>query len=82
MDTNQAGATMASRYTVAKNAAIIGASVISGGALARGGSMVTGSRAYKVYGAVKETDFNFRSTQENIWCYDCQCLYLKHIVKV
>ena len=53
MDTNQAGATMASRYTVAKNAAIIGASVFPAGALARGGGMVTGSRAYKVYGAVK-----------------------------
>jgi len=53
MDSNQAGATMASRYTVAKNAAIIGASVFPVGALARGGSMVTGSKAYKVYGAVK-----------------------------
>lgn len=53
MDTNQAGATMASRYTVAKNAAIVGASVFPAGVLARGGSMVTGSRAYKVYGAVK-----------------------------
>jgi len=53
MDTNQAGATMASRYTTAKNAAIIGASVFPVGALARGGSMVTGSKAYKVYGAVK-----------------------------
>lgn len=53
MDTNQAGATMASRYIVAKNAAIIGASVFPAGALARGGSTVTGSRAYKVYGAVK-----------------------------
>ena len=53
MDTNQAGATMASRYTVAKNAAIIGASVFPAGALARGGKAVTGSTAYKVYGAVK-----------------------------
>lgn len=53
MDSNQAGATMASRYTTAKYAAIIGASVIPAGALARGGGMVTGSRAYKVYGAVK-----------------------------
>ena len=53
MDTNQAGATMASRYITAKNAAIIGASVFPVGALARGGSMVTGSRAYKVYGAIK-----------------------------
>lgn len=53
MDTNQAGATMASRKTVAKNAAIIGASVFPAGALVRGGSMVTGSKAYKVYGAVK-----------------------------
>lgn len=53
MDTNQAGVTMASRYTVAKNAAIIGASVFPAGALARGGGMVTGSRAYKVYGAIK-----------------------------
>jgi len=53
MDTNQAGATMASRYTVAKNAAIIGASVFPAGALARGGGMVTGSKAYKVYGAIK-----------------------------
>jgi hypothetical protein len=53
MDTNQAGATMASRYTTAKHAAIIGASVFPAGALVRGGSMVTGSKAYKVYGAVK-----------------------------
>lgn len=53
MDTNQAGATMASRYTTAKNAAIVGASVFPAGALVRGGSMVTGSKAYKVYGAVK-----------------------------
>ena len=53
MDSNQAGATMASRYITAKNAAIVGASVFPVGALARGGSMVTGSRAYKVYGAVK-----------------------------
>jgi len=53
MDTNQAGATMASRYITAKNAAIVGASVFPAGALARGGGMVTGSRAYKVYGAVK-----------------------------
>jgi len=53
MDTNQAGATMASRYTTAKNAAIIGASVFPVGALARSGSMVTGSKAYKIYGAVK-----------------------------
>jgi len=53
MDTNQAGATMASRKITAKNAAIIGASVFPVGALARGGSMVTGSRAYKVYGAIK-----------------------------
>ncbi|AXF52674.1 MAG: hypothetical protein [Circular genetic element sp.] len=53
MDTNQAGATMASRYKTAKNAAIIGASVFPAGALARGGSMITGSKAYKVYGAVK-----------------------------
>ena len=53
MDTNQAGATMASRYTVAKNAAIIGASVFPAGALFRGGSAVTGSRAYRVYGAIK-----------------------------
>jgi hypothetical protein len=53
MDTNQAGATMASRYIVAKNAAIVGASVFPAGALARGGGAVTGSRAYKVYGAIK-----------------------------
>lgn len=53
MDTNQAGATMSSRKIVAKNAAIIGASVFPAGALVRGGSMVTGSKAYKVYGAVK-----------------------------
>ena len=53
MDTNQAGATMASRYITAKNAAIVGASVFPVGALARGGGMVTGSRAYKVYGAIK-----------------------------
>lgn len=53
MDTNQAGATMASRYTTAKHAAIIGASVFPATAVVRGGSMVTGSKAYKVYGAVK-----------------------------
>jgi hypothetical protein len=53
MDTNQAGATMASRYTTAKYGAIIGTSVFPVGALARGGTAVTGSKAYKVYGAVK-----------------------------
>jgi hypothetical protein len=53
MDSNQAGATMASRYITAKNAAIVGASVIPAGALTRGGSAVTGSTAYKVYGYVK-----------------------------
>jgi hypothetical protein len=53
MDSNQAGSTMASRYTVAKNAAIIGASVFPVGKLVQGGKMVTGSTAYKVYGAVK-----------------------------
>jgi len=53
MDSNQAGATMASRYTTAKYGAIIGASVFPVGALARGGTAVTGSKAYKVYGAVK-----------------------------
>lgn len=53
MDSNQAGATMASRYLTAKYAAIIGASVFPVGALARGGTAVTGSKAYKVYGAVK-----------------------------
>jgi hypothetical protein len=53
MDSNQAGATMASRFIVAKNAAIIGASVVPVGAIARTGSMVTGSKAYKIYGAIK-----------------------------
>ena len=53
MDTNQAGATMASRKATAKNAAIIGASVFPVGALTRGGSMVTGSKAYKAYGWFK-----------------------------
>jgi hypothetical protein len=53
LDTNQAGATMASRYITAKNAAIVGASVFPATAVARGGSMVTGSKAYKVYGAIK-----------------------------
>jgi len=36
-----------------KYGAIIGASVFPVGALARGGTAVTGSKAYKVYGAVK-----------------------------
>ena len=53
MDSNQAGATMASRFIVAKNAAILGASVFPVGKLVQGGKMVTGSTAYKVYGAVK-----------------------------
>jgi len=53
LDTNLAGATLASRQTTARNASIIGASVFPVGALARGGSMVTGSRAYKAYGALK-----------------------------
>ena len=53
MDSNQAGATMASRYITAKYATIIGASVIPGSALVRGGSAVTGSQAFKFYGAVK-----------------------------
>ncbi len=53
MDTNQAGATMSSRYEVAKHGLIIGSAVVPVGAIARGGSTVTGSRAYKVYGAVK-----------------------------
>jgi hypothetical protein len=53
MDTNQAGATMASRYSTAKHAAIIGASVFPVGILAKGGSAVTGSKAYKIYGAIK-----------------------------
>ena len=53
MDTNQPGVTMSSRYMVAKNAAIIGASVFPVGAIARTGSAVTGSKAYKVYGAIK-----------------------------
>jgi len=53
LDTNLAGATMSSRKTTAKNAVIIGASVFPAGVLARGGKAVTGSTAYKVYGAVK-----------------------------
>jgi len=53
MDSNQAGATMASRYTTAKYAAIIGASVFPVGALAKGGSAVKGSQALKYYGAYK-----------------------------
>ncbi len=53
MDTNQAGNTMASRYMTAKYGTIIGASVFPVGALARGGTAVTGSKAYKVYGALK-----------------------------
>lgn len=53
MDSNQAGATMASRFIVAKNAAIIGASVVPVGAMVRTGTAVTGSRAYKIYGAIK-----------------------------
>ncbi len=53
MDSNQAGATMASRYTTAKNAAIVGAGVVPVGALARGGTAVTGSKAYKAYGVFK-----------------------------
>ena len=44
---------MASRYMTGKYGAIIGASVFPVGALARGGTAVTGSKAYKVYGAVK-----------------------------
>jgi len=53
MDTNQAGATMASRKTTAKYAAIIGASVFPAGKLVHGGRAVTGSKAYKVYGYAK-----------------------------
>ena len=53
MDSNQAGATMASRSMTAKNAAILGAGVFPVGALARGGSAVTGSKAYKAYGVFK-----------------------------
>ena len=53
MDSNQAGATMASRYIVAKNAAIIGITAAPVGRMISGGKAVTGSRAYKVYGAIK-----------------------------
>ena len=53
MDTNQAGATMASRKTTAKYAAIIGASVFPAGKLVQSGRVVTGSSAYKVYGYAK-----------------------------
>lgn len=53
MDTNQAGATMASRYSVAKNAAIIGVGVVPVGRIISGGRAVTGSTAYKYYGAFK-----------------------------
>ena len=53
MDTNQAGATMASRYQVAKGAAIVGSMVVPASGVYRGGRAVTGSTAYKVYGAVK-----------------------------
>ena len=53
MDSNQAGATMASRYMVAKNAAIIGVGVAPVGKIISGGRAVTGSKAYKVYGAIK-----------------------------
>lgn len=53
MDTNQAGATMASRYQVAKGAAIVGSMIVPGSAVYKGGRAVTGSTAYKVYGAVK-----------------------------
>jgi len=53
MDSNQAGNTMDSRYMTGKYGAIIGASVFPIGALARGGTAVTGSKAYKLYGAVK-----------------------------
>ena len=53
MDSNQAGATMASRYMTAKNAAIVGAGVFPVGALARGGSAITGSKAYKAFGVFK-----------------------------
>ena len=53
MDTNQAGSTMASRYTVAKNAAIIGITAAPVGKMISGGKAVTGSRAYKLYGSIK-----------------------------
>ncbi len=53
MDSNQAGATMASRFMTAKNAAILGAGVFPVGALAKGGSAITGSKAYKAYGVFK-----------------------------
>lgn len=53
MDSNQAGATMASRYTVAKNAAIIGITAAPVGRMISAGGAVTGSRAYKFYGAIK-----------------------------
>lgn len=53
MDSNQAGATMASRSMTAKNAAIFGAGVFPVGVLARGGSAITGSKAYKAFGVFK-----------------------------
>jgi hypothetical protein len=53
MDSNQAGATMASRFIVAKNAAIIGVGVAPVGKIISGGRAVTGSTAYKIYGAIK-----------------------------
>lgn len=53
MDTNQAGATMASRYQVAKGAAIVGSMIVPGSVVYKGSRSVSGSTAYKVYGAVK-----------------------------
>ena len=53
MDSNQAGATMASRYMTGKYGAIFAASVLPVGAMVRGGSAVKGSQALKYYGAYK-----------------------------
>lgn len=64
MDSNQAGATMASRYTVAKNAAIIGITAAPVGTMVSGGKAVTGSRAYKVYGAIKRPVLSFGVHQQ------------------
>ena len=53
MDSNQAGATMSSRYTTAKGALIAASAVIPGSAFVKGGRVVGSSQAVKYYGYAK-----------------------------
>ena len=53
MDSNQAGATMASRYITAKYLAILGFGVAPVGQMAKGASGISKSQYYKAYGIFK-----------------------------